>query len=382
MAEPSVHGRFIWQGLMCRDPSASGRFYVQVLGWRAEAWPHDAGYTIFSSAGGPVGGMSLLSEESRSQGARERWLGFIGVDDVDSMVLSAERLGGKAHGPAKDIPEVGRIAVLTDPQGAVFALHKPLRPMPARAAAQTGEFAWNELATTDAGAAFRFYQTLFGWQLMHKMDMGPQGHYWIFGSGGVQRGGIYQGSQPMPGPAWLAYVEVPDVARTIAAATRAGGRVCNGPMDVPGGRIAQLMDPGGVAFAVHATVKAAAATPPPPPKAAAPKPAAPRPAAPKPSAAPGAPAAKPAAAPAAPVASGARRPRKAAKRKAAKAAKKSKAAPKRRAAPKRKGTGGRKAAARRAASAKRRAAPRRRAVAKRRVARRPGKSARRRARPK
>src|SRR5580658_9056053 len=312
MAQPSVQGRFIWEELTAEDPSAASAFYSKVLGWHTQAFAADSSYTVFNAARGGVAGASA----PRAPGARNGWLTYIGSDDVDASVATAERLGGKVQSAAMDIPQVGRIAVLVDPQGANFGIIKPL-PMesatPRTGAPQAGEFAWRELSTSDPEAALKFYQALFGWQLIHKMDMGPSGSYWIFGVGGTQAGGIFKPEQLAHGPAWLAYAEVPDADKAAAAVSKAGGRVLHGPSDVPGGRMARIADPSGTPFAVH-SAKAAAATPPAsaaaasststpsaptpaPPKPAPPKPAPPpKPAAPKPAPTPTAPPAKPAAA--------------------------------------------------------------------------------------
>jgi len=392
MTQPSVQGRFIWEGLTAEDPSAAASFYSKVLGWRAEAWPADSSYTIFNAARGGVAGVS------RGQGGRGGWMAYIGADDVDASVAAAEKLGGKVQSPATDIPQVGRIAVIADPQGATFTLMKPL-PMeggtPRTGAPQTGEFAWHELSTSDPEAALKFYQALLGWQLINKMDMGPMGFYWIFGLGGVQLGGVFKPSHPTPGPAWLAYTEVADADKAAAAISKAGGRILNGPMDVPGGRIVQAADPAGLPFAVHAAKATAAALPasttaasssgtppaakpapkPPakpapaasaaPPAKPAPKPAAaastpataPKPAAvPKPASAPKpAPAAapaKPAAAPPAAVKPAAPKKKTSAKKKAAK-----KAAPKKKAARKAPKKAKKKSAARRAPTPRKSAKP-------------------------
>ncbi len=304
MAQPSVQGRFIWEALLAEDGAAVTPFYAKVLGWRAQAWPVDSKVTIFAAASGPVASMTPMTDERRAQGARSQWLPFIGADDVDAMVASAEKLGAKVRNAAADVGQVGRYAVLTDPQGAAFALFKPSQSSAPKGVPQHGEYAWQELATTDSEAAFDFYRGLFGWQLIHRMDMGAMGFYLIFGSDGVQRGGMFKQSHATPGPFWLPYTSVPDADKAAAAASKSGGHLLNGPMDVPGGgRIAQLSDPKGVPFAVHSM--AASSTPPPAssapasstPKAAtpAPKPAAsaPKPAAPTPKAA--APAPKPAA---------------------------------------------------------------------------------------
>ena len=278
---------------MTVDPATAGPFYTKVTGWKSEPWASQPSYTIFSAPSGPVAGMSPLPEANRAQGARGAWMTFIGAEDVDAAVSQAEKLGAKVLRAASDMAEVGRIAIVADPHGASFGLFKPLQSSAPKGAPQLGELAWHELSTPGhPEVALKFYQDLLGWQLLQKMDMGPMGFYYIFGADGVPLGGVFKPSQPTPGPAWLAYVEVPDADKAAATATKAGGHVLNGPMDVPGGgRIAQLSDPHGVPFAVHAPGKAAAASPPSAPKPSTPpKPTPPKPAPPKP-----APAAKPSA---------------------------------------------------------------------------------------
>jgi predicted enzyme related to lactoylglutathione lyase len=153
--------------------------------------------------------------------------------------------------PPGDIPNVGRFAVLADPQGATFAVFTPggnqAPPTP-----EHGGFSWHELATTDVAAAVRFYGTLFGWSKGRGHDMGALGVYQIFEHGGQQVGGMCNVQGPSTAPSWLSYVHVADSAKAVAAAKGAGGRLLHGPMEVPGGSwIALMMDPQGGAFAVQ-----------------------------------------------------------------------------------------------------------------------------------
>lgn len=303
MADASVQGRFLWEGLLTADPAAATAFYGRVIGWTAAPWEAHPSQTLFHAGSGPVAGLMALTEQMRAQGARGRWLSYIGTDDVDATVARAQALGARVSSAATDLPDVGRVATLVDPHGASFGLFKPNQPSAPRGVPHPGEAAWHELMTPDPEASLRFYSELFGWELINRMDMGPIGFYYIFGSGGTQLGGMFKPSKALPGPgsAWVLYVAVPDADAAAAAATQAGGQLHNGPMDVPGGgRIAQLADPHGVMFAVHsmkapeASRQAAASA-----SAAAPKPAAPRkPRAPKPTPAAPPPAAAPEAAPA------------------------------------------------------------------------------------
>jgi hypothetical protein len=222
---------------------------------------------------------------------------YVGTPNVDAICSQAQGLGARVVKPPADIPNVGRFAVLSDPQGATFAVFTPGGGPPPGAPPAQGGFSWHELATTDVAAALRFYGQLFGWTKGAGHDMGPMGVYQLFEHGGSQVGGMCNVQGPSTAPSWLSYVHVADSSRAVAAAKAAGGRLLHGPVEVPGGSwIAMMMDPQGGAFAVQQASRAAAQKP-----ASAPKPAAAAkpPATPKPAPAP---AAKPAAAPAKPAA--------------------------------------------------------------------------------
>jgi predicted enzyme related to lactoylglutathione lyase len=183
------------------------------------------------------------------------WLAYVSTPSVDTTVQQAVDLGARTIVPPTDIPNVGRFAIVADPQGAVFA---GFTPQPAQPKDETepamGEFSWHELVTHDYPAAFRFYERLFGWEKGTAMDMGELGVYQMFGRNGVPIGGMYNAlpGAPMP-PAWVHYIRVPDVHRAAETVTRLGGRVTSGPMEVPGGDwIATCTDPKGAMFAIHA----------------------------------------------------------------------------------------------------------------------------------
>jgi predicted enzyme related to lactoylglutathione lyase len=301
MAQAKNRGRFVWQELMTDDTAAASAFYTRLLGWHAKGSGGDPAYTEFHAGPTPVGGMMKTPDSAKAMGARSMWMPYIGVDQVDSSVKEIEGLGGKVVRPANDIPNVGRFAVLSDPQGAVFAVFTSnTPPMASSGPPRPGEFSWNELATTDHEAALSFYSKAFGWEALFRHDMGPMGTYLIFGAAGVQYGGMFKMSpQHGPHPFWLPYAAVADADASAKLVTASGGRIVNGPMDVPGeGRIAQLTDPGGVLFAIHSqktqalpaakpvTPPAAATVQPKPAPPPAPKPAAAPPPAPKPTAAP------------------------------------------------------------------------------------------------
>jgi predicted enzyme related to lactoylglutathione lyase len=271
MEAVDVRGRFVWHQLMTRDVPAAKKFYAKLIGWKTLPWPLDPSYTVCHADAGPVAGVMALPAEMPAE-VPSHWIQYIGTRDVDGTADAAVRAGGSILKSPSDMQGAGRYAILKDPQGAVFAIIDPENARPeGKGPAPLGTFAWHELATTDNEAAFAFYSGLFGWDAMQRMDMGPTGVYLIFGQKGVQRGGMYIKPPDMPAPPnWLPYASVPSADKAFATATSSGARELISPMDVPGGgRIANILDPTGAAFAIF-SVPAAPATPAPP--AAKPKP--------------------------------------------------------------------------------------------------------------
>ena len=262
MSNADIRGRFIWHELVTTDPDAASDFYSKVLPWKTQ----DSGmpsYTLWVAGKTQVGGLTGLPDGAEA-GTPPHWIVYIATEDVDATVAEAERLGGKVVKSASDIPNMGRFAVLADPQGATFAVYTPPGPPPegGRPAGGPGEFNWHELATTDYAAALEFYVALFGWEKGPTHDMGSMGMYQIINLAGAQVGGIYNLHAPSTPPHWLSYAGVVDCAKATTAAKAAGARVINGPMEVPGGSwISMLMDPQGGAFAVVEPPRVAAQKP-------------------------------------------------------------------------------------------------------------------------
>ncbi len=266
MSNAEVLGRFVWHELLTNDTAGAAAFYPKVLPWRT-APSSMSGYTIWMAGQTQIGGLMALPAEAGS--TPPHWLIYVGTPNVDSTCSQAQGLGARIVKPPGDIPNVGRFAVLSDPQGATFAVFTPGGGAPPGAPPAQGGFSWHELATTDVTAALRFYGQLFGWSKGPAHDMGAMGVYQIFAHAGAQAGGICNVQGPSTAPSWLSYVHVADSSRAVAAAKSSGGRLLHGPMEVPGGSwIAMMMDPQGGTFAVQEAPRAAAQKP-----ASAPKPA-------------------------------------------------------------------------------------------------------------
>ena len=256
---PSQTGAFIWYELMTPDPEGAKAFYDAVVGWSiGEGVPEYNGYRMIGrSDGGFAGGILPLTGEMQQHGARPAWLGYVCVADTDAAVAAIGQSGGKALMPATDIPNVGRIAMVADPQGAPFYVMKPIPPegdpnaesdvFSATAEQRVG---WNELQTSDVEAARRFYGEQFGWDSGEFMDMGEMGQYRFWDRSGTRLGALFNADDGQP-PRWRFYIRVASISAAKAAAEAAGGTVHMGPHQVPTGDwIIVGSDPQGAEFAL------------------------------------------------------------------------------------------------------------------------------------
>jgi uncharacterized protein len=258
VATSTLLGRPVWYELMTTDLKAAESFYKTVVGWTAEPFA-GAGhpYTALNRSGNV--GVGGIMERPAEMKAPPFWAMYIAVPKLEDAVTKITRLGGKTHTEVISIPNVGRMQLMMDPQGAAFYIIEPAsaeqRP---EGAPEIGDASWHELMTTDPEAAMKFYQGVFGWEPGQSMDMGDMGKYQIFNRPHGQIGGIMKKPAQMANvPSnWQIYFRVPDVDAAAERIKSAGGKILNGPMDVPDGdRVVNAMDPQGAAFGLHAKKK-------------------------------------------------------------------------------------------------------------------------------
>jgi predicted enzyme related to lactoylglutathione lyase len=258
----TTRGRYVWHELMTPNPDAAKDFYGKVVGWTTSKFdgsPID--YSMWMSDQTPVGGLMQLTKEQADMGAPPNWLAYVEVPNVDDTIAKAQELGGSVIVPANTVPDVGRFAILRDPQGVAFAVITSATPISDETDPKPREFSWHELVTTNADSAVGFYHDLFGWESKGDFDMGDMGKYLMYGRDRFTYGGVMNKPADVPAsPYWLHYIAVADSADAAAErAQQAGATLVNGPMEVPGGdRIAVLSDPQGAMFAVHSKPAAAA----------------------------------------------------------------------------------------------------------------------------
>jgi uncharacterized protein len=114
------HGTFYWNELMTRDVEGAKKFYADTLGWSYDAMPMPGGggtYWLATMDGEPVGGILDIGAPEFGQ-VPDSWMSYIAVDDVDARVAKAVKAGAKLMKPVFDVPGVGRIAILLQPDGA------------------------------------------------------------------------------------------------------------------------------------------------------------------------------------------------------------------------------------------------------------------------
>jgi predicted enzyme related to lactoylglutathione lyase len=244
-------GRFVWYDLTTTDPAAAKAFYSHVVGWTTEDVPMPGGtYTLLKVDGIQVGGITALPTDG--QGRKPSWSGYVTVADVDASARSVQKLGGSICLQATDIPNVGRFAVVADPQGARFNLFKAARSgQPPPPPTQPARIGWHELHASDWKQAWTFYSELLGWRKGDAMDMGAMGTYQLFTVGDVAVGGMFNSPAASSERYWLYYARVGGIDAAAERATTSGGKICHGPVEVPGGDwIVQANDPQGAAFAL------------------------------------------------------------------------------------------------------------------------------------
>lgn len=241
-------GRFVWHDMMTTDAARSATFYCSLLGWQFEEKAMQGCiYRMILAGPGPIGG--IIEEKGIPY---PNWLPYIAVNDVDATAKKIASLGGKVNVGPMEIPNTGRFAIANDPMGAWFAIYNgnaestgadPDQPVP-------GRICWNELLSSDAVAAQKFYGAVFGWKEQPK-DMGPYGIYRVQLLGDKQAGGIMQNPQNGAPSAWLSYFLTMNLQGDTELAKSLGASPLMENAPIPDlGAFSMLKDPVGAVFAL------------------------------------------------------------------------------------------------------------------------------------
>jgi predicted enzyme related to lactoylglutathione lyase len=245
-------GTFSWTDLTTSDQPAAKQFYSQLFGWDAVDNPigENMVYSMMQLGGKDVAAISPQMEAQREAGAPPTWNSYVTVESADAAADRAQKLGATVMGPPFDVFDVGRMAIIQDPQGAFLMLWEPKQHIGASLVNVPGALTWNELASPDPEASAQFYSELFGWKTepFEGMQMTYLG---IQNSDGHGNGGIRSAMENEPSY-WLVYFGTDDPDRETARAAELGATTLVPPTDIGVGKIAVLQDPQGAVFALYA----------------------------------------------------------------------------------------------------------------------------------
>ena len=265
-----------WVDTTQPDPHAAVEFYGGLFGWDFEdSMPADAPGHYFMAR---LRGRQVAAVGSAMEGSPTVWNTYVWVEDAEATMGKVTQAGGKVIAPPMDVLDAGRMAVFSDPTGAVLSLWQAGRHRGAELVNEPNTWNWSDLNTRDLGAAKAFYGAVFGWQAT-PVDFGSgESYMWRrpgygdfleqFNPGIRQRhkeGGAPEGFtdaigwlQPMPAeqfpadvpPHWALTFSVDDADAVASRAEQLGGTVMVAPFDVPYARIAMLRDPQGATFSI------------------------------------------------------------------------------------------------------------------------------------
>jgi len=240
-------GKVVWADLVTPDLAAAERYYTGLFGWTFQTiHTGDSDYAVALADGRPVGGL-LQKSIPAGEHRQSAWLTFIAVRDVDVAKRAALAHGAKVVSDSRSYPTRGRQAVLSDPEGAVFAILASSSGDAPDFLAAPGEWIWSSLLSKDPAAEAGFYQEVFSYDVFDLASEDGLEHL-ILSSDDYARASAnaFPGGSARRHPHWLNFVRVDSTANATAKAVALGGRVLVEPhVDRHGGMVAVVADPAG-----------------------------------------------------------------------------------------------------------------------------------------
>lgn len=242
-------GVFCWVELPAGDPAGARAFYERLFGWEAEGGELPSGGVFMRmKRDGKVIGAIYSAPDGMPDSA---WLSYVAVDDAAAVAARASELGAKVLRGPEDVDELGTMAMIQDPTGAVFAIWQGKQVKGAELVNAHGALTLNQLNTPDTEADTRFYSALFGWRI-EKQDGTEQDYWGLFAGERVNGGMMELPSDAGAPPHWLVYFGHDDLGAAAVVIEEGGGQVLIPEIEVPGGRIVVGQDPQGAVFGLFA----------------------------------------------------------------------------------------------------------------------------------
>ncbi|MET8829788.1 VOC family protein [Streptomyces sp. NPDC004610] len=243
-----------WVSLMVHGLEATQDFYQGLFGWEFRPGPQQLGAYVRALLDGcEVAGIGTLPPDRHLPVA---WTPYLASDDADTTAETVRLCGGTIGVGPLDAAEAGRMAIGSDPAGAVFGIWQGAAHVGAAVSGVPGTPAWNELRTFDTVGVTKFYEMVFGFEAE---GAGPaDADYVTLRVGGRPVAGILGMGDALPrdrGPHWTTYFEVDDPDASLERVIELGGQVLGPARDSEHGRVALVTDPEGARFALVRSVR-------------------------------------------------------------------------------------------------------------------------------
>ncbi|MFR0356737.1 VOC family protein [Streptomyces sediminimaris] len=236
-----------WVSLMVHGLATTQEFYGSLFGWEFQPGPQQLGpYVRALLDGHEVAGIGRLPPDRRLPVA---WTPYLASDDVDVTAETVRLCGGTIGVGPLDAAEAGRLAIGSDPSGAVFGIWQAAGHQGTALTGVPGTPAWNELLTYESVSVAKFYEAVFGYE--EEAVVSADFDYLTLHIDGRPVAGIHGVGHALPrdrGPHWITYFEVADADDTVERLVDLGGHVLTPPRDSAHGRVATVADPEGARF--------------------------------------------------------------------------------------------------------------------------------------
>ena len=225
----SLSGKVVWHDLITDDPEASARFYGELFGWEFEQVGRDYGlgsdinYTLIRHRGRLIGGMVNENELQRSEDISQ-WVILMSVADINAAVVKVQASGGIVYTPPTELADRGWLAVVADPQGALFTLVQTRDGDPGDRKPKIGDFLWDEVWTDDVPAATEFYGSLGNFE-KETTVLDDDFTYKMLGTHKRPRIGLVKNPVAELDPVWVSYIRVEDPDPILARVEELGGTI-------------------------------------------------------------------------------------------------------------------------------------------------------------
>lgn len=250
-------GQVVWRDLLTRDMEGIQRFYGELFGWQFSPVPGALGgsdYQLIEYRGQWIGGV-VDTRNFKARDNLSQWVNVFSTRDMAASVAKVRAAGGTLVGGPKQVGERGELALVQDPQGAHFALLQTSRGDTPAKPHQPGDFLWQELWNRDGDA--RFYQSVFGASAEQARLNDSNFNYYAVDN----KPAFAVLTSPLEGlpPTWVSYLQVDDVAATLARVESLGGKILVPAQKNPaGGQLAVILDPSGAGLVIQTWTQSSA----------------------------------------------------------------------------------------------------------------------------